>query len=368
MKKALRQISLEIFFGLLFTSGLWAGEIAKGPYLNWPTAHSIVVKWISASPEKGAVEYGLTQNLGKIKVDSLVHTEHVVKLTDLTPNTCYFYRVKTAKDSTPVYSFWTAPMDDSPFTFVVYGDSRSNHQAQQEILRLVVEQSPRFALHTGDLVQNGKKQPLWDKYFNDLCVYTRAGELIPIFYTIGNHERHSPLYFSYFELPQNNPLHTEEFYSFDYGMVHVIALSSEMRFISGTAQYRWLEADLKTAVAKSRWIFVFFHRPPYSSGEHGSSKKIRKAWHPLFKQYGVTAVFNGHDHIYERTKPIDGVTYFVAGGGGAPLYKFKPHKWTAHVESVYHLLRVDVSRDRVRVKMIRWDGTVGDSLTVAKEQ
>ena len=366
LKKIFRHLQLGILLTLLFASALLAGEIAKGPYLSWPTTHSIIVKWISKSPTRGVVEFGPTENLGMTALDSVATATHVTRLTNLKPNTRYFYRVKNGADSTQIYSFRPAPAGDSSFTFVAYGDSRSNHQAQQEILRLMVEQQPRFALHTGDIVRNGKKASYWDKYFNDLCVYTRAGQMVPIFYAIGNHERHSPLYFSYFELPHNNSLDTEEFYSFNYGMAHFIALSSEMPFKSGTAQYKWLTKDLEKAAAKSRWIFVFFHRPPYSSGEHGSSKPIRKAWHPLFKKYHVTAVFNGHDHIYERTKPLDGVTYIVTGGGGAPLYKFKPHKWTAHVESVYHLVRVDVSKDQVRFRMIRWDGTVGDEFVVKK--
>ncbi len=355
-----------VTFNFLLISTLLAASIVKGPYLSQPTSQSIVVKWMTKSPSTGIVRFGEKNQLLHWAADSSARTTHILKLKNLAPNMHYFYRVVDGIDSTQIYSFWTAPADSSPFTFVVYGDSRSNHLAHQEILRLAVEQQPRFALHTGDLVRNGKKQSNWEQYFKDLCVYTRAGENIPIFYAIGNHEHHSPLYFSYFELPHNNALNTEEFYSFQYGAAHFIALSSEMRFKRGTPQYRWLENDLKNAAGKNGWIFVFFHRPPYSSGEHGSSRLLRKAWHPLFKQYGVTAVFNGHDHLYERTEPIDGVTYIVTGGGGAPLYKYKPHSWTAHAESVYHLVRVDVAPRRVHFQMIRWDGTVGDDFTVRK--
>jgi len=58
---------------------------------------------------------------------------------------------------------------------------------------------------------------------------------------------------------------------------------------------------------------------------------VQDALVPLFEQYGVDMVFNGHDHHYERTCPIragqcssaqeGGVVYYVTGGGGAPLYK-----------------------------------------------
>ena len=33
-------------------------------------------------------------------------------------------------------------------------------------------------------------------------------------------------------------------------------------------------------------------------------------------KYGVSVVFTGHDHIYERIKPQKGIKYFVTGSGG----------------------------------------------------
>ena len=37
---------------------------------------------------------------------------------------------------------------------------------------------------------------------------------------------------------------------------------------------------------------------------------------PLLLKYGVDVVFAGHDHFYERTKPQNGIYYFVIGSGG----------------------------------------------------
>ena len=33
-------------------------------------------------------------------------------------------------------------------------------------------------------------------------------------------------------------------------------------------------------------------------------------------KYGVQVVFSGHDHIYERIKPQQGIQYFVSGAAG----------------------------------------------------
>jgi hypothetical protein len=37
---------------------------------------------------------------------------------------------------------------------------------------------------------------------------------------------------------------------------------------------------------------------------------------PLFLKAGVSVVFAGHDHFYERVKPQKGIVHFVTGSGG----------------------------------------------------
>ena len=37
---------------------------------------------------------------------------------------------------------------------------------------------------------------------------------------------------------------------------------------------------------------------------------------PLLVKYGVTVVFSGHDHFYERIKPQHGIAYFITGSAG----------------------------------------------------
>ena len=82
-----------------------------------------------------------------------------------------------------------------------------------------------------------------------------------------------------------------------------------------TAQIGWLEQQLKGSTA--RWKLAVLHHPLYSSGKkHGSDLNLRRKLEPLFVRYGVNAVFSGHDHIYERTKPQQGIQYFVTGAGG----------------------------------------------------
>lgn len=80
-------------------------------------------------------------------------------------------------------------------------------------------------------------------------------------------------------------------------------------------QTGWLESALKESAAK--WKIAVFHHPIYSSAEtHGSDLGLRSRIEPLLSRYGVSLVVSGHDHVYERVKPQQGIQYFVTGAGG----------------------------------------------------
>jgi hypothetical protein len=206
----------------------------------------------------------------------------------------------------------------------------------------------------------------WDAYFNDICKSTRLAETTPIYSTLGNHEGNSILYYNYLYLPHNNPANTIAYYSFEYGNAHIICLDSEIPYNVGSEQYNWLVTDLKSA-SEARFRFIFVHRPLYSSSQHGSEINLRNTLSPLCESEKVDIVFSGHDHVYERTNSINGVTYIVTGGGGAPLYDFyTSNSWTAYKESAYHFCKLQIDSNICRMWMIRSDGVVRDSLTIVK--
>jgi hypothetical protein len=49
---------------------------------------------------------------------------------------------------------------------------------------------------------------------------------------------------------------------------------------------------------------------------HGSQTDLRAVLEPLFIKYGVSVVFSGHEHFYQRIKPQKGIHYFVSGAAG----------------------------------------------------
>jgi 3',5'-cyclic AMP phosphodiesterase CpdA len=194
---------------------------------------------------------------------------------------------------------------------------------------------------------------------------------LPWMTVLGNHETYSgssfmglsgvpsPVEIAYYQQRFAQP-EDRLAYSFDWAGVHIVALDtfSEREIPAGEAA--WLAADL--ADSDASWKVVFLHEPPWSSNAaHGSSIRVQEAFGRIFAEHNVTLVLSGHDHSYERTHPIDGVTYIVSGGGGEGLYKEWEDEpgWSAYRDAKYHVTVLDIYPDRIEG---RTEGTSGDSL------
>jgi predicted phosphodiesterase len=126
-------------------------------------------------------------------------------------------------------------------------------------------------------------------------------------------------------------------------------------------QQAWLERTL--AGATERWRVVVLHHPPYSAGYQGSSLEAREAFVPLFERYGVQLVISGHDHDYQRSVPINGVTYVVTGGA-AGTRRTGEEDFTAVSFSWHHFVELAVFRDRLVIRAVNQDRRVGDEATI----
>ncbi|NQU99700.1 MAG: metallophosphoesterase [Parcubacteria group bacterium] len=255
------------------------------------------------------------------------------------------------------------------FDFAVYGDSRTGHSFHQEVVNQIITKDPDFVLHTGDIVASGGSVADWNMFqsiASPLLSKTPPSGLTRSFFpTIGNHDLPIANYFSVFSM-------SDYYYSFEYEDFHFISLNSEQSYTVGSTQYNWLLSDLRGVQNKN--IIVSIHRPAYSSGAHGSTTEIINNLVPLFEQYRVRFVFSGHDHIYERSYPVyqdainnvDGVTYIIAGAGGAPLYDITPGNWwTAESESTYHFVYFQITPTSFIGQTIDRNGNIIDSFEVA---
>ena len=107
------------------------------------------------------------------------------------------------------------------------------------------------------------------------------------------------------------------------------------------------------------WKVVALHHPPYSAGYQGSDEAARAAFTPLFERYGVQLVLSGHDHDYQRSEAIDGVTYVVTGAA-AGTRRTGEDDFTAASFSWHSFVELGVYPDRIVGRAVNQDVRVAD--------
>ena len=317
--------------------------------------NSITINWNTEIPESTIVAYGLTTSLSDTMRLSGMRNYHHVTLTDLTPAIDYYYRVFPDGD---LKTFTTFPVYTDSFRFIAFGDTRSDSVAHQAVINEMLDNDFDFLMHSGDFIADGNSTNDWRTFFNIEDTVIQNKQFFP---TIGNHESPYWPYDTLFALPDS-----EDYYSVRYANAFFVNLNTQM-WMWGD-QRTWLEDELYVAYNDTSidWIFVNLHRPPYSSGNHGSQLDVRSAWCSLFEAYGVDVVFAGHDHDYERTIPVNEVVYIVTGGGGAPLYDVGFSWFTAYAEKTHHFCLAEIVDKTLLIKAIKPNGSVFDTLSINK--
>ncbi|MGO8672484.1 MAG: metallophosphoesterase family protein [Capsulimonadaceae bacterium] len=243
---------------------------------------------------------------------------------------------------------------DAKYTFVVYGDTRSQVDVHRDVVAEIVKLRPEFVLQSGDLVQDGHNPEEWAQ-FRQIEAPIRDAH-IAYYPARGNHDV-GPYYHNVVTEPYDSG--NAYYYAFTRHEARFIVLDSmdPEEFASTSDQYLWAASEMEAAHRAGRPFFVMFHEAPFSVGPHGPTPDAQQMLHPLFVKYRPTAVFCGHDHLYYQTRR-DGVLYLLTGGGGAPLYK--PDNAALAIAgdvyaSVHHVIKIDVDGPHISATVIPVD-------------
>lgn len=148
----------------------------------------------------------------------------------------------------------------------------------------------------------------------------------------------------------------KRYYTFRRDLVQFFALDTNHN-ADWQTQLTWLDQEL--GKSNALWKIVFGHHQIYASGHYGVNQPFIKTLVPLFKKHGVRLYINGHEHHYERTQPIDGITYLTCGGG-AGTRPVGRSTWTAYSAQKLSFAAYEVGRDRISIKAIGTDHRVFD--------
>jgi acid phosphatase type 7 len=371
---------------LLTTSAALAqGTVTRGPYLQSVDEDSAIVGLRLSAACPVEVSYGPGSDLTQTASSAGPGTQHFVALEGLFAGSEYAYEVHACGAATGQGgTFQTAPARPGPVKFAAVGDFGTGGSEQRRVAQAMIAQAPEFWLALGDIAYaDGTDAEFGSRFFAPM------GGLLsisPVFPVLGNHEyhtQHGQPYLDVFDLPRNNPAGSERYYSFDWGPVHVVALDSNCAVGLGPVctfeeQKAFLEQDL--AHSSAPWKIVMFHHPPYSSGQHGSNKRMKEL-EPLLEAAGVDLVLTAHDHNYERSHPIKAgevvaegtpgaVVYVVSGSGGATLRGLPSPQpaWSAFRDNEnYGFVTIEVNGGRLTGRFVNTAGQSVDEFVLEKD-
>jgi|GEM_PF-364010 len=304
---------------------------------------------------------------------------HKSVASGLEPGTHYVFRVGDGHGNySSTGSFQTAAATGEKTKFIFLADSQASNEAGfklwGDILKKAMADNPdtEFVVQGGDLVEDGFKENEWNMWFNAAQDTLMQTTIVPV---VGNHEvtgtRKTEDYLAHFNHPQNgiDSLKGSNF-SFDYKNAHFVVLNSEYDF---EQQKEWMRKDL--AATDKKWKIVAFHRGPY--GSMYDSEHIRNTWTPIFDEFQVDLVMNGHDHVYVRTYPMkdkkpvgdgEGTTYIVGGSSGPKFYQVWARDWqkVTDGEQVQMYVAAEIDGDEMKFVVKTINDRVVDEFRLLK--
>ena len=324
-------------------------KILMAPYLQAVTTNSVFVLVESDSQDTVWVDYGRTMAYGRIAMDSIVLPTdakiptyvHKIMLKGLKPNNTYYYQVRQGTSHSPGYNFHTAVEPGTAYRLLWMADFRTNIGVHDKIAKLAAGTYPRVSIYGGDLCTS-PDYTSWKKEFfrsDELALIS----MVPFFNAVGNHEGNGPNTEAFLQNPASASK-SQQYYSFEYGDLHVLVLNTELDISPGSPQYDFAKEDL--AAAATSWKIVVSHKPAYCAGGHGEDTAMIRMTKEIFEPNHVDMVISGHSHFYQHNV-VNGIHHLIIGSAGAPLYDPEKASYTLVSVKDYNWAIMDVKYSRL---------------------
>ena len=440
---------------------------------------AVVIAWQTEHlPCDFTLEFGPTAALGQKA--AMTRTErwggpadgdrrfgYAAALTGLSLSRRYQYRLSGGGQTIAEGYFTTRKKRGEPLRFVAFGDNAYGDPGEKAVAYHAYQAHPDFIMNTGDNVYESGLDSEYAQYFFPIYNADKADpgvgapllRSVPFYTVLANHDVHhkgahdlpaadfdeardSLAYYTAMHLPRNGPAPSPtpllgdpalmaDFrqcagprypsmanYSFDVGDVHLLCLDSNVYVDPTNADLQaWIAADLKGTDAL--WKFVVYHHPAFNAGDKHYEEQQMRALSPLLEAHGVDVCLHGHEHTYQRTRPLrfkptdltranpdhgadrripgvftvdtafdgktktrpDGILYVTTGAGGKELYDpgfdDSPDKWlhaddndvayvARFVSSVHSLTVLDVHGPALTLTQVDENGKEVDRIQITK--
>lgn len=299
----------------------------------------------------------------------------IITFSGLSPASTYEYELR-AEDGAVLcrHPVRTAPDGARAFRFAALGDTGVGDRHQFGVAEQMQACRPDFVLHVGDLIYpRGRLEEHPRKFFQP---YAELLATVPIYVSLGNHEYRMPEFdpvADAFVFPPNGPAGAppERNYWLDYGDARFVAIDSnnDEPFFARTI-VPWLDETLSSAA--DRWKILFFHEAVHTNAKYPPAAKLLSTIVPVLESHGTHLVLCGHNHLYERSRPMrgkricaegEGTVYVTTGAGGANLADARlpmPEDIVTWEDREHSFTLADVTPGLIRLRQIGETGRLID--------
>ena len=254
------------------------------------------------------------------------------------------------------------PLRADSVRFAVIGDMGTGDAPQYEVGAMMETWRRafpfQFVIMLGDNIYGGSGLSDVSRKF-ELPYKALLDAGVEFYASLGNHD--SPSQRGYKPFHMNG----QSYYTYRKGNAQFFVLDSNYL---DPRQVAWLEKELQGSSAD--WKICYFHHALFSSAAfHGSAFELRLTLEPLFVKYGVQVVFAGRDHVYERTRPQKGVSYFVEGASGKLRkgnLKAEAEMTAAGYDQDLSFMLIEIAGDAMRLQTVPRAGKTADSGTIPR--
>lgn len=260
-------------------------------------------------------------------------------VTELTPDTTYYYKVGNDNGWSSTLSFTTLKTSGDA-TMLFFGDVQGGYAAFPNVLDKAVAQYPEASLFmlAGDI--NDSEARIYDEItlFDDYAKTYLNNNIWAA--AIGNHDAYNGghVFSNYFYGP-NNGIDSGSGvrnYYFEFNDAIIFNLDTEAGFASYDPSYVKQSNLLRTVMNETtkKYKIVLMHRSTYPMNYNEANVRALSS---VFEELEIDLVISGHDHVYNRTTMLEGnkvevnngVTYVVGGSSGTKFYNADtvPRPW-----------------------------------------